>query len=185
MAKPDDDVPQGSADLLIADLEHFGESLWRNEEVGEKRFNFFITLVTAVIAGLVAFHTSDAQLDPPTMKAVTNGALIALLVLGLLTYMRMLQRNRVTDQYQRTLKYIRQKLADLNHLPEYKVPQPLDTGIRKWFRGGLAETVGAIDSVLLCTLLIINAVNVWLAGAVGLLSLAIFWGLAAPRKGVQ
>ena len=29
-----------SLKLLIEDLKHFGESFWRNEEVGEKRFNF-------------------------------------------------------------------------------------------------------------------------------------------------
>jgi hypothetical protein len=46
----------GSTEFLLAELEHFGQSLWRNEEVGEKRFNFFLTLVTAVISGLVALH---------------------------------------------------------------------------------------------------------------------------------
>src|ERR1044071_6029218 len=45
-----DDLPGSEAtkDLLFADLEYFGECEWRNEESGEKRFNFFITLVTAV-----------------------------------------------------------------------------------------------------------------------------------------
>ncbi len=172
--------------LLVADLEHFGESLWRNEEVGEKRFNFFLTLVTAVIAGLVALHTEGKDmLDVNTLRDITNGALVGLLVLGLLTFLRMLHRNRVTDQYQRTLKHIREKLLAINPLEGYGVPQPLGAGKWKWVRGGLAETVGAMDAVLLCALLIINSVHFVWAGAVSLLVLIVSWVLAAPRKGVS
>lgn len=178
--------PNSLADFLIADLEHFGESLWRNEDIGEKRFNFFLTLVTAVIGGLVALHTSERKPDADTLRHITNGALAGLFILGVLTYLRMLHRNRVTDQYQRTLKHIRGKLLALNQpLTEYDVPQSLGAGKWKWFRGGLAETVGAIDAVLLCSLLILNSVGIFKAGAIGLLCLFTAWLLAAPRKGVS
>lgn len=172
---------------MIADLEHFGESLWRNEEVDEKRFNFFLTLVTAAIAGLVAVHTEGkGQLDASMVRDITSAALVRLLGLDLLTYLRMFQRNRVTDQYQRTLKHIRDKLLAINPLGEgYRVAQPLDTGKWKWFKGGLAETIGAIDAVLLCALLIINSVSPVWVGAVSLLVLIFSRVLAAPRKGVS
>jgi len=171
--------------FLIADFDHFGQSLWRNEEIGEKRFNFFLTLLTAVIAGLVALHTATGALEASTLVNVTNGALVGLLILGVLTYLRLLQRNRVTDQYQRTLKYIRGKLLELNQPSlEYTAPQPLRAGIWKWFRGGLAETVGAMEAVLLCALLIINSANIILAGVVSTALLIVFWALAAPRRGV-
>jgi len=186
MAKPDQSN-SAATDLLIADLEHFGESMWRNEEVGEKRFNFFVTFVTAVIGGLVALHTSQRKPDEATLTSITSGALVGLLVFGILTYLRMLHRNRVTDQYQRTLKYIRERLLALNpSLTEYKVPQPLHAGKWKWLRGGLAETVGAMDAVLLGALL--RTSNVLDAGwvvAISFFSLLVFWGLAAPRKGVS
>ena len=38
--------------LLLAEYELFSTSFWKNEEVGEKRVNFFITLTTAIIAGI-------------------------------------------------------------------------------------------------------------------------------------
>ena len=33
------------ANLLLSDLEHFGDASWPNEEMGEKRMSYFITLV--------------------------------------------------------------------------------------------------------------------------------------------
>ena len=42
------------ADLLLAEHSYFADSFWRSEEVGEKRVNFFITLVTAVLTVLIA-----------------------------------------------------------------------------------------------------------------------------------
>ena len=107
------------------------------------------------------------------------------LVLGLLTFLRMLHRNRVADQYQRTLKHIREKLIAFNPIEEYAVPQPLGAGPWKWVRGGLAETIGAINAVILCVLLMINSISAVWAVVAGSLILAISWGLAAPRKGVS
>jgi hypothetical protein len=52
---PTDDSDQ----FLLAEHRHFTESLWKNEEVGEKRLNVFITLVTAVITALVALHAKE------------------------------------------------------------------------------------------------------------------------------
>lgn len=43
-------------DLLLADLEYIRASFWKNEDIGEKRFGFFVTVVTAVVAGLVALY---------------------------------------------------------------------------------------------------------------------------------
>lgn len=178
---------QGASNtLLLADLEHFGQSLWRNEEVGEKRFNFFITLVTAVIAGLVAFHTADPPPSTATLSGVTNGALVGLLVFGFMTYLRMLQRNRVTDEYKQTLRYLRRSYLDLNPNPkvkEYEVPVCQDWGLWKWLRGGLAETVGAVWSVVFGALLMINDVDVAVATLAAGATLAIAWAVAAPRKG--
>lgn len=174
-------------EFLIADLEHFGESLWRNEEVGEKRFNFFITLITAVLAGLVALHVEGKEkLGLCELKSITNVALMTLLVLGIMTYLRMLHRNRDSDQYQRTLKHIREKLLAINPMiEEYRVPQPLVPGTWKHFRGGLAETVGATVATLVCSLLLFNSVPIVWAAAAGLLVLLVSFLIAAPRKGLS
>jgi len=43
--------------LLLAEYQHFSESFWKNEEIGEKRVNFFITLSTAIVALVASEHT--------------------------------------------------------------------------------------------------------------------------------
>jgi hypothetical protein len=176
-------------DFLIADLAHFGESLWRNEDVGEKRFNFFIAIITAVISGLIALHTQGSTgVDPTTLKNITAGVLIGLLIFGLLTYLRILKRNRVADEYQRTLKYIRLQLLQLPSVadvPKYKVPRKEDSGIWDWFRGGLAETVGAINAIIFSGLLIVISVEMVWASIAGAIVLMIAWVIAVPRKGTK
>src|SRR4051812_5602125 len=100
--------------LLLADLNHFGESLWRNDEIGERRFNFFVTLAAAVMSGLATLYAAkDLVLAKGTLLDVSRGALGALFVFGLLTYLRLLHRNRVNQEYHRTLKYIRNRLCNI------------------------------------------------------------------------
>jgi hypothetical protein len=50
-------------DLFLADLERLEESIWRNEEIGEKRFNFFVTFATAV-GGVLWFSGHRIALRP-------------------------------------------------------------------------------------------------------------------------
>jgi len=174
-----------STEFLLDELKHFGESLWRNEEVGEKRFNFFLTLVTAVISGLVALHAQEKPLYPVDVRMqITGGALASLLVLGLMTYLRMLHRNRVTDEYKSTLAYIRGKLAGLNPaVGHYEVPVNNGGCGKKWLRGGLAETVGALEAVLLCSCLTVLSVPLVFSIAVSLALFLVCWRIAAPREG--
>src|SRR5262249_43231618 len=100
--------------LLLAEYKHFSESIWKNEETGERRLNFFITLVTAVIAGLVALWTKkgtgDLALSERDILRITIPALIGLLLFGIVTFLRMLQRDRVTSEYKGIVDYIRGQL---------------------------------------------------------------------------
>jgi len=145
-------------DLLIEDLKHFGESLWRNDEIGEKRFNFFLTLVTAVIVGLVTLLTAkDVGTDVAALrKLIACGAVWALFGLGLLTYVCLLLRNRVMYQYHLTLKYIRGQLVSLYPnapVDDYEVPRKLDSTRFDWIwrrlKVGLAGTSGTMTGALL------------------------------------
>jgi len=70
-------------------------------------FEFFVTLSTAVVAGLVALATSAEAFTRSLVRPTATAAVAALLLTGLLTHIRMLHRNRITDEYQRTLKFIR------------------------------------------------------------------------------
>ncbi len=125
-------------DLLIADLQHFGESRWRNEEVGEKRFEFFVTLVTAVSAGLVALASTDGkifQILNTTLPELAGQASLALLIFGLLTYFRMLHRDWVTTEFNDTTDRIRNLYIELYKdacpaLENYVVPLGLQKNYR-------------------------------------------------------
>ena len=171
-------------DLLIADLEHFGESLWRNEEVGEKRFSFFVTLVTAVIGALVALTTSDYKPSHEVMRNLEGAVLLALFIFGLLTYLRMLQRNHVTDEYQRTLNYIRKRLVSLcPELASYEVPKRHKTWWSKWLKGGYAETIGTINSILLGAIMFrYYRADIALIITVSFTFLALQWFRASIRR---
>lgn len=151
-------------DLLIADLEHFGESRWRNEEVGEKRFEFFVTLVTAVAAGLVVLASAEGkvlQALNTTLPKLAGQASLALLVFGLLTYLRMLHRDWVTTEFNDTTDHIRSLYMQLyrDSCPElegYVVPlgrhknyKNKNRRIPRPLRGGYAQTIAVIDGMLL------------------------------------
>lgn len=150
------DGPNRIADLLHADLKHFGESLWRNDETGERRFNFFLTLTTSVIAGLAALYAAKdgGAVDKAMLPYVARAALAGLFIFGGMTYLRLLQKNRVTDEYHKTLGYIRDELAKLD--PEaktYKVPRriPAPRAMR-WLKGGLAQMAGVMTAGLFALL---------------------------------
>ncbi len=68
-------------DLFLADLERLEESIWRNEEIGEKRFNFFVTFATAVGGGLVVLWTSDRSTTDTFRAALTKATSVALVTL--------------------------------------------------------------------------------------------------------
>jgi len=109
-------------DLFLADLERFEASIWKNEEIGEKRFEFFITLVTAVTAGLVALWTSERVIQPKDLPRLTAVALLTLLVFGIVSFWRMVHRDRVTSEYKRTTYEIRQRYRTaFPELTDYKL----------------------------------------------------------------
>ena len=59
------DQQKQSVSFLLEEYKHLAESFLRNEELGERRFNFFIALTTAVIGALVAISkVFDSEVDP-------------------------------------------------------------------------------------------------------------------------
>lgn len=134
------------ATIILADIAHFETKFAHNEEVGEKRLNYFLTLVTAAVAGLVALHTADPSPEV-NYSAVTTATLSLLWLMGVVTYFRMLQRNAVTDQYKQTLDDLRDRYAKLSAAGDYRVPTPMRKPWHDFFRGGLADTAAAITAL--------------------------------------
>lgn len=113
-----------SKEFLLEEYRHFAESFWRNEEVGEKRINFFITLVTAVIAGLVALATKS-EID---VYPIAVFALVVLLFFGIVMLKRMIKRDTVTDEYKLAMDMIRSRFRNWgDRLQDY---QPFGKGVR-------------------------------------------------------
>ena len=149
--------------LLLAEYEHFSTSFWKNEEVGEKRVNFFITLTTAIIAGIVALVTKNHSADFE-IRQIASVALSGIFLFGLVTFFRVLQRNRVTDEYKEIIDYLREQLRRRSSsLSEYELPfRPKGATL---FRGGLAETVAVVNSFIISVI-----VSLWLGKAWGWLA---------------
>lgn len=135
-----------SEDFLLVEYRNLADSFWRNEEAGERRVNFFITLVTAVISALVAWATRGSGVRTDFDYAIVLFALLALLALGIVTFLRMLRRNQVTDSYKRAMDMIRAFFKEGDErLRDY---EPFKRTGRKIGRGGLAEMVAVLNSVI-------------------------------------
>lgn len=156
-------------EFLLAEYRNLADSFWRNEDAGERRVNFFITLVTAVIGALVALATRSSDLGSDTVFAVTVFALLALLAFGIVTLLRMIRRNRVTDEYKRAMARIRALFqAEDDRLREY---EPFPRTARKIGSGGLAEVVAVFNALIVAALgIVLGAVlSLLAAGALGAL----------------
>jgi putative (di)nucleoside polyphosphate hydrolase len=134
--------------LLLAEYQSFTEAFWKSEEIGEKRVEFFITLTTAVIAGIVALLTrSGTTLSDESVRQIATGALSAVLLLGIITYLRILQRNRVSDEFKGILDYLRAQLKSKStDLTGYKLPF---RSHKRLLKGGLAETIALMNSIII------------------------------------
>jgi heme exporter protein D len=134
-------------DFLIADFQHWSESYWREEEVGERRVNFLVTLSTAVIAGLVALH--EVHGFGAGFFWVAAGALLSLLTLGIVTLMRVLRRNEKVDGYIHAIRTYRRHFVSEPLLKKVleEVPPP-----RTLATGGLALMVSCMNGLVLAAL---------------------------------
>jgi 8-oxo-dGTP pyrophosphatase MutT (NUDIX family) len=134
-------------DFFLSEYKYLADSFWRNEEIGETRVKFLITLVTAIIAGLVALAESTQGVD---VFLIVLYSLFALMALGVVTLYRILKRNQVTDELKVAMDEIRHRFEDYlgNHdaLDGYR-PFPNRQVTRKF--GGLAHMVAILNSLIL------------------------------------
>jgi len=165
-------------EFLLAEYKTFSDSYWRNEETGEKRVEFFITLATAVIGALVALATSQTQLSPEAMYAVMILALTGLLGFGFVTLRRVIKRNAVTDEYKRAMDFVRGHFrAEDERLRDY---QPfVKRGARKTGTGGLADVVTLMNSLVVAALGVMGGLLLKqmlpMVGIAGLVGFVIAW----------
>jgi hypothetical protein len=151
MASADD---EGFNEFLIAEFEHLGESLLRNEEDGERRVNTFFALAAGIATALSLLV--GEKMGDLTWKVVPPVALalVGLFLFGCLTLRRLVHRNLQTDEYKTKLAAIRKHFAAA---PERRALLPFDPHVavppRKCSplsinKGGWLETVAILNSVV-------------------------------------
>jgi hypothetical protein len=154
-------------EFLLAEYRNLADSFWRNEDAGERRVNFFITLVTAVISALVALATRATDLRSDVVSALVIFALLALLAFGVITLLRMMRRNRATDEYKRAMAQVRKFFKEEDErLRDY---QPFPKSARTIGSGGLAEMVAVFNALIVAALGVVLAISLalWMAALAG------------------
>lgn len=145
-------------DFLLAEYAHMCESLLRNEESGEKRAAFFVTLVGAAgaILGFVfGEETPIVSRDHIPLAAAIVGAV--LLCLGFLTVRRLITRDIETDKIKfalgtlRTLFLTKTEAAMLPNAfyAPYTKPTPRSVKVFGIAKGGWLQTVAFINALLM------------------------------------
>lgn len=191
---------EATREIMLKDLEIIEESIRHNEDTGEKRFNFFITVMTAVVAGLVALWTQDypERVVPLYVSQVTKLACLAMLLFGLLSFRRMMHRDGVTDRYKRITHYIRRRYRDtfkddVRALADYEVVEMLEAPkerrdlekrARRILQGGYTPSLALMNGMLLtATLHTSTALGVELAIWSGAALTVVLWVVgSAPHN---
>jgi 8-oxo-dGTP pyrophosphatase MutT (NUDIX family) len=140
-------------DLLLADHKYIGELLLKNEQGGETRVHIFITLIAAGIGGFFAL-IANGKMNYEAIRWLIIAGLIFLLVIGWVTWLRMIKRDTSTDRFGRQIDIIRQTfkqqcdsagaLAYYDLFPKMNLGR--SDGIRRF--GGLGDTVAVLNGFL-------------------------------------
>jgi len=144
--------PNNAKDLLLEDLRSLSDSLWKNEQTGETRVNWFIGIVAAAAGGL--FGLSGAEHGPhgAQLRLMVIGSLLALLAFGIVTLLRIIKRNAVTDGFKKDFAAIREifrdKLGGDQILLDYHPFRKKEEKNLARKAGGLTDIVVTINSLL-------------------------------------
>lgn len=157
-------------EFLLSEYKYLCDSLWKNEETGEKRVQFFLTLVTAVLAATAALVSKAVDPDQPGSNlfyGISIFALAGLMVFGVITLLRILKRNAATDEYKLAIDDIRERFRDffdprgvLSGYEPFMGASKEKYSLRKM--GGLSHIVAGLNSIIAAALtalilLMINA----------------------------
>lgn len=147
------DRATGSEVFLLEEYKHLTESFLRNEELGERRFNFYMALVAAVLVSFTTIY-KGSETDISTLMLASS---TILLVFGVLTLVRLVRRDVVTDEYKQGINRIRRYFAQTNmEIMTYLYRNPYtpdEVHKREWGkffsagRGGLTRTMEWLNIV--------------------------------------
>ena len=100
-----------SRDFMLEEYKYHLHEFERSEEIGERRVNIFLTLVTAIFGALgIFFKESDYCIKQYILIIIP--VLLAMLIFGYLTLVRIVHRNLESHKALRTAGRIRRYFAD-------------------------------------------------------------------------
>lgn len=140
-------------DFLLEEYKALTESMHINEEVGEKRLTFFITLLAGVLAGIITLLTEFNRIPGEYIYAVKFllvGSLIGMILIGHIIENRMKKRNRTTDGFKKDLTRIR-TIMKLKHADgDYAMSRYYDSFGKNQKREAtsLAHIVGVLNGFI-------------------------------------
>jgi hypothetical protein len=142
-----------TSEIMKKEYDRYSDLFKENENLGERRVNFYITLITTIITALgitsIVSNISSFpfQFAKSTILLYTTFFILSgLFLFGLVTFRRIIHRNVVTDDYKVELDIVRIgfKIKPLK-------PVASRRGLKKAFllgNGGIAETVKLLNSLI-------------------------------------
>lgn len=153
-------------EYLLHEFDHLAESLLQNEESGEKRVQFFIAVLTAVLAVLGLIFKGEQEsfsIAAPGVRLTIAVCLVVLFVFGLSTLVRLVERNKASDRYKFALRAIRRRFVSA----ELALAHPtafFDPYTKMKQRSALPVKGGWLDVIVLLNGLIVGALTWVLSG---------------------
>jgi hypothetical protein len=147
--------PERFSEFLLHEYDHLAASLLANEDSGERRAAFFLTLCAGA-AALVGLAIKDkAYLQYPE-RVLMLSALGVLIILGYSTLLRLVTRNAVSDRYKNQLARLRRYFLSSSSDPNiaflpfdpfrFRASRP--RAIAGLNRGGWVDTMALIVTFL-------------------------------------
>lgn len=99
-------------DLLLEDYRYRAEALRKGEQAGETRLNIFMALIAGAASALVAMVNAEHGPKGDLLRLIILVVLGSLLVVGWMTFARLIIRDEHTDECKRDLDHIRQSYKD-------------------------------------------------------------------------
>lgn len=184
--------------FALEEYKHLSAMFRQNEDAGERRVTLLLTLTTAVSAGLVALLTSKATcFTTDSLANTANGAISALLALGLVTLRRIYKRNQTSDSYKDGMDHIRDYFTESDRRLASYHPFKASKGTssfwerHRFLNGGLLTITCMLNSAFIAVLGMINVdafhipihIPIGIAGAmIFAASLIVQWIAVERRK---
>ncbi len=184
MSKQNDEPKDSTITFLMAEYSELNEELKRQRDSRLRRLNFFVTITSSVLGGLIIV-SGFGSITTVQFHFISLGALFFLLLIGWGTFRYSVERDIKTDEHIRAIARIRHYFVELDPIiKEHLTWQDNDEPTHYiWGRASTIRTTAHVIVSVLCALtvgLIMNLVikNLPILLAIGLVIFVVaFFGL--------